>query len=168
MLEWTGETTLATADRGILPGSERASAELLRAIAAVLAEAHRLGLAHGRLGPDHVFLTAAGQVKLDFSGAAAGFPPEPKRCTARDASETSAEAVSLAVLRSGDLFGLGALVARLDRKGDDKAREESQLGKLARSSWQKTRPTPAGPGGAGQARQDIAAPGRHRRLERAG
>jgi eukaryotic-like serine/threonine-protein kinase len=140
VMEWAGEKTLATAGSEMLPATEHATAELLRDLAGALAEAHRLGLAHGRLGPNHVFLAAAGQVKLDFGGASTGFPPEAKRSGASDARESSAES-SLAVLRSNDLYALGALVAWLDGKGDDvprdgtrpvTTRDESRLGKLAR------------------------------------
>jgi serine/threonine protein kinase len=139
VLEWAGETTLATASAAALPATERATAELLCDVAAALTEAHRQGLAHGRLGPDRVFLTAPGQVKLDFSGVSAGFPRETKCNTAPGAA--AAEAGILADLRSADLYGLGELIAWLDRTGDDRAgdepsaattREESHLGKLAR------------------------------------
>jgi eukaryotic-like serine/threonine-protein kinase len=141
VLEWVGETTLATAGSARLPRTERATAELLLALAAVLAQVHRLGSAHGRLGPDQVFLTANGQVKLDFTGARTGFPPEAKGIQAPNAPELSMEAAGLAVLRSVDLNCLGALIAWLNERGDELARkdprretsqDESQLAQLAR------------------------------------
>ena len=74
MLEWTGTTTLATAASALLPQSERETMALVRSLAGVVAAAHRLGLAHGQLSADQVFLTAEGQIKLDFTGASVGFP----------------------------------------------------------------------------------------------
>jgi eukaryotic-like serine/threonine-protein kinase len=132
VLEWPGDTTLATAAAAMLPRTERANAELLRDLAGAIAEAHRFGLAHGRLGPDQVFLTGTGQVKLDLSGALAGFPRDPKPSAALAPSEPFAEPASLAVLRSQDLFDLGALVAWLEQKSDNSPGEESGLGNLAR------------------------------------
>ncbi len=95
VLEWPGETTLATSVAVMPPGAWREAAELVRTLAAALALAHRLGLAHGRLRPDHVFLTAAGQVKLDFSGASCGFPPDPNRSGGTDEPDSSARARTL-------------------------------------------------------------------------
>ena len=48
--------------------------ELIHAVAGALRAAHRLGLSHGRLGPGHVLLAGPTQPKLDFTGAAVGFP----------------------------------------------------------------------------------------------
>ena len=53
------------------PGEE--AIELVRTVAGVLEDAHRLGLAHGRLGPGQVFLVD-GRPRLDFTGIDAGFP----------------------------------------------------------------------------------------------
>ena len=115
--------------------------ELLRSLAGVLAAAHRLGLAHGRLHADHVFLTAEGQIKLDFSGASVGFPDAGTRIQIAATAENRAAAESLAALRSADLHGLGVLIARLDgglavsprdAPLPMTAREHSELGTLAR------------------------------------
>ncbi len=119
VLEWQGETTLATAASTRLPASERAAADLLRPLAAALAEAHRLGLAHGRISPEHVFLTTAGAVKLDFTGASAGFPREPNRERAPSASELIESTGNLTHPRAADLYGLGALIDWLDRNSGE-------------------------------------------------
>ncbi len=143
VLEWPGETTLATAASARVPGTERAMAELLRPLAAALVEAHRLGLAHGRICPEHVFQTPTGGVKLDFTGVSAGFPPVAKPGRAPNRSESIDEPRNLAVLRAADLYGFGALVAwLLDSKTGDGLRshasritttEDSHLGNVARS-----------------------------------
>ncbi len=140
VLEWAGETTFASASCGRLPVTERDAAELLLPLAGALAEAHRLGSAHGRLGPDQVFLSGSGHAKLDFTGVSAGFPPEAKQSIASNAFEANTEAANLADLRSADLYGLGVLINWLQASSDDPARAEmrpktsrddSQLGKLA-------------------------------------
>ena len=142
MLEWPGEITLATAASAQLPDTERTTAELLQPLAAALAEAHRLGLAHGRVGPEHVFLTPTGTAKLDFTGVSVGVPREAKPERATSASESTEATSNLAVLRAADLYGFGALLAWFDRKTGDGEREQaglvtapdgSQLGKLARA-----------------------------------
>ncbi len=141
VLEWPGETTLAATISAARSRSERASLELVQDLAAALAAAHRLGLAHGRLGAEHVFHGEDGRVKLDFSGAAVGFPLDALGIGALDATEAGGESGTLAALRSADLYGLGALIARVDwaraevSGGDSReisAREGSVLGKLAR------------------------------------
>ena len=104
VLEWTGATTLATATSALLPSSERETMALVRSLAGVVAAAHRLGLAHGQLSADQVFLTAEGQIKLDFSGASVGFPHAGKPDRSRGAAEAPAEAGNLAALRSADLL----------------------------------------------------------------
>ncbi len=140
ILEWAGETTFASASSGRLPATEHAAVELLLPLAGALAEAHRLGSAHGRLGPDQVFLSDSGDAKLDFTGVSAGFPPEAKQSIASNAFEVKTEAANLADLRSADLHGLGVLINWLQASSDDPARgdlrpntsrDDSQLGKLA-------------------------------------
>ena len=144
ILEWPGETTLATAAATDLPGTPRETWALVRACSGALAAAHRLGIAHGRLGPDQVFLTAEGQIKLDFSGTAVGFPHARARAdTLDDAPPSPREPGTLADLRSADLFNLGVLIAQIERGNaggpEDKAhplratgQDEGALGKLAR------------------------------------
>ena len=104
------------------------------------------------LGLDQVFLTAEGQVKLDFSGASVGFPRDGMPSMAPGASENRAGDASLAALRSADLYGLGVLIAWLDRgeaaaPGEDPlritTREDSMLGTLARAHGGRPRRPPA-------------------------
>ena len=121
-------------------------------LAAALAEAHRLGLAHGRLGPDQVFLTATGGVKLDFSGASVGFPPAAKPERAPDAI-----GVERGAPETWPSFGRPTctaseqLIAWLDCKTGDEPRAHASrvtdAGRFAArqgsraSSWPKTRPS---------------------------
>ena len=73
VLEWVGTDVLAAAEVAT-GGVLRATAiEMVRSLAGALEEAHRLGLAHGRLGPGQIFLVN-GRPKLDFTGIDAGFP----------------------------------------------------------------------------------------------
>ncbi len=78
VLEWVGDTSIAEAwNAGALRRPSEVI-ELVRALAGVLAAAHRVGLPHGRIGPAGVFLVDGNQPKLDFTGVLAGFPPEQK------------------------------------------------------------------------------------------
>ena len=86
-----------------------------------------------------MFLTAEGQVKLDFSGASVGFPRDGIAGTAPGGSEDHAHDASLAALRAGDLYGQGVLIAGLDggkagRAGEDPlkitTREDSAAARL--------------------------------------
>src|SRR5690349_3690649 len=52
----------------LLPLPENQALPLALQVSAALAEAHRLGLAHGRLGPAAIPCTEALRPKLDFSG----------------------------------------------------------------------------------------------------
>ena len=152
---------------------------LVRSLAGVLAAAHRLGLAHGRLGADQVFLTAEGQVKLDFSGASVGFPRDWNAGTDQGGRGShAAEAGSLAALRSADLLRPGRpdRAARCEtwpaRRARMRcritAREDVALAKLARELMAED-PAERPLAHEVQARLATAAApdGRHRRLERA-
>src|SRR5689334_5520078 len=55
-LEWVGTTTMAEAVASIGPETREAVIDRVRSLAGALEEAHRLGLAHGRLGPGQVRL----------------------------------------------------------------------------------------------------------------
>ena len=81
-------------------------------------------------------------MKLDFTGASAGFPREAKAERAPDAAMSIDEPANLAVLRAADLHGLGALIAWLDRKsgagprahaGNMVTSEDSQFAGIARA-----------------------------------
>ena len=74
VVEWVGVTTLTASVRATGPRSRREAMELTHAMAGALRAAHRLGLPHGRLGPAHVLLAGPTHPKLDFTGAAVGFP----------------------------------------------------------------------------------------------
>ncbi|HVS39057.1 MAG TPA: protein kinase [Gemmataceae bacterium] len=82
-----------------------------RDICEALAEAHHLGLAHGRLRPSQVRRTAAGALRLDFTGVDTGDPPGPQAPPELDAScrapETNGEGAPDA---AADLYGLGAVL----------------------------------------------------------
>ena len=89
VMEWVGVTTLAESVKADGPKSRHEAMELIHAVAGALRAAHRLGLSHGRLGPGHVLLAGPTEPKLDFTGAAVGFPGEPepsggrRRCPGR-------------------------------------------------------------------------------------
>ena len=116
-LEWVGTSTMAE-----VPGARRGSPdpdgmtspradaiELIRTLAGALEEAHRLGLAHGRLGPGQVFLVD-GRPKLDFTGLDAGFPVGSAVSRALDAACRDPRAgAGPAADRAADLYSLGVL-----------------------------------------------------------
>ncbi len=98
--------------RGLI-GAETAGAavELAKSLASALEEAHRLGLAHGRLGPGQVLLVN-GRPKLDFTGIDAGFPVGSASSRALDADCRDPRAIAggdAAADRAADLYGLGVL-----------------------------------------------------------
>jgi serine/threonine protein kinase/class 3 adenylate cyclase len=74
-LEWAGDDFNTVLDRLPLPTAEVPARA--RDLAAVLAEAHRLGLAHGGLGPRHLRLTDTGSWKIDFTAIDCQPPSEP-------------------------------------------------------------------------------------------
>ena len=78
VLEWVGATTLATAVAANGPKSRQDAIAIARDLAAALKAAHRLGLPHGWLAPDQVLLVGGTEPKLNFSGAAVGFPSAPE------------------------------------------------------------------------------------------
>lgn len=114
-LEWVGTATLADAAHSSGPRTRGAAVELARSLAASLEEAHRLGLAHGRLGPGQVLLVD-GRPKLDFTGIDAGFPVASSASRAVDADCRDPRAIASgdpAAERAADLFGLGVLLVWL-------------------------------------------------------
>jgi hypothetical protein len=58
----------------------------IQSLAGALVEAHRLGLAHGRIGPGRVWLAEGNLPKLDFTGVDAGFPAGSEASRALDAA----------------------------------------------------------------------------------
>src|SRR5262249_20777850 len=102
-LEWVGDRTL-TETRAM---SRDTAVELLRAPVEARAEAHGLGLAHGRLGPGQVFLVDTTRPKLDFTGVDAGFPAATASSQALDAACRDLRAgTGPAAERAADLYGL--------------------------------------------------------------
>jgi eukaryotic-like serine/threonine-protein kinase len=112
VLEWVGATTLAESLAASGPKSRQEALVLIRALAVALRAAHRLGLPHGRLDPDQVLLVGGTEPKLDFSGAAVGFPSVPASIKAGDRAR-DARAANEAAARAADLYSLGALLAWL-------------------------------------------------------
>jgi serine/threonine protein kinase/class 3 adenylate cyclase len=126
-LEWVSTATLAEAasPSGRLPRG--AALELAGSLAAALEEAHRLGLAHGRLGPGQVFLVD-GRPKLDFTGIDAGLPVGSASSRALDADCRDPQALAgggPAAERAADLYSLGMLLVWLLTGGT--GREDREL-----------------------------------------
>ena len=110
-MQWGGTTTMASAAPATGPWSRADTIEHIHALAGSLEQAHRLGLAHGRLGPGQVLL-GDGRPKLDFSGVDTGFPVGSAASRAidgacRDPRERAGDAP--AADRAADLYSLGIL-----------------------------------------------------------
>src|SRR5262249_42714312 len=96
------------------PKTHDASIELVRSLAGALEEAHRLGLAHGHLGPGQVWVADGKPPKLDFTGIDAGFPAGSDVSRALDEACRDPESGGgLAADRSADLYSLGVLLVWL-------------------------------------------------------
>ena len=108
VLECAGGETLAEGLGGSLPLATAEALSLAYALAGVLAEAHRIGLSHGRLAPDRVTLSEVGRPRLDFTGTETD-PPAMAWAFCR-APETASEPRP-DLDREGDVYGLGALLA---------------------------------------------------------
>jgi serine/threonine protein kinase len=114
VLEWAGTTTLAAAVGATGPMGHDVALELVRALAGALAEAHRLGLAHGRLGPGQVLLVEGTGPKLDFTGVEVGSPAATAMSRALDAAcRDPRPGAGPAAERAADLYGLGVLLVWL-------------------------------------------------------
>jgi len=113
VLEWVGATTLTRLVEAKGPKGRHEAMELVRDLASALRAAHRLGLPHGRLGPAQVLLADELQPKLDFTGAAVGFPGEPQPSRSSDGVRDDAVAGHVAAVRADDLYHLGALLSWL-------------------------------------------------------
>ena len=100
-------------------------------MAGTLTAAHRLGLSHGRLGPGSVLLAGPTQPKLDFTGAAVGFP---ELSGASDDAWGNPNDDGVADGRAADLYSLGALITwLLTDQGDRHIRSASDGGSDAAS-----------------------------------
>ena len=68
VLGWAGDESLADGIGAAVPLATAEALRLTRGLAAALAAAHRIGLAHGRLSPGRVRRSADGRPRLDFTG----------------------------------------------------------------------------------------------------
>jgi serine/threonine protein kinase/class 3 adenylate cyclase len=103
-LAWTEAQSLCQALGGRLPLALPEVAALAEELAAVLLAAHRLGLAHGQLGPSTVWRTSNRGLLLDFTGWGSA-------TTELDASSRAPEpVVGEPADPSTDIFALGALL----------------------------------------------------------
>ena len=90
VIEWAGLTTLAESVKTGGPKTRHEAMEVIRAIADAAKGAHRLGLSHGRLAPCYVLLAGPTEPRLDFTGAAVGFPVNPEPVAAANHAHDSA------------------------------------------------------------------------------
>jgi serine/threonine protein kinase/class 3 adenylate cyclase len=97
VLDWPDALRRLAADDGKCQPI-RELATLAAQLSATLSAAHRLGIAHGRLGPEAVWLDAEDRPRLDFTDLNAGAAPEP--------AETGRDPLA-------DVLALGRLLARL-------------------------------------------------------
>ena len=76
-LDWLEGKSLAESFAQAVPPPEQGF-RIAEELCGVVAEAHHLGLVHGRLRPASIRLTDAGGLKLDFTGVEAGALDEPE------------------------------------------------------------------------------------------
>jgi serine/threonine protein kinase/class 3 adenylate cyclase len=116
-LDWVEGNSLAESFAQTVPPPAE-GLRIAEELCGVVAEAHRLGLVHGRLRPASICLTDAGGLKLDFSGVEAGALTEPAAL-----AEMSAACVAPEVEAGGkadaaaDLYSLGMILYWLLRGG---------------------------------------------------
>jgi serine/threonine protein kinase/class 3 adenylate cyclase len=137
IMEWVGTTALTALVRAAGLRGRHDAMELIHAAAGAVRAAHRLGLSHGRIWPAHVLMVGATRPKLDFTGAAVGFP-----CEADSVGfQFAADGRKLAVDMAADLHDLGALFSwlladpgeQLDRRSSAADSDAaSPLGRLVR------------------------------------
>jgi serine/threonine protein kinase/class 3 adenylate cyclase len=111
IVEWLGETILASAFRNRVPLDIPDALMLVQPLAAVLADAHRLGLAHGRLCPGQLRCVGGTEPKADFTGV--DVQPDRDRGASRsvDASCRAPEVEGgRPPGRAADVYSLGALL----------------------------------------------------------
>jgi serine/threonine protein kinase len=72
VLEWVGESSLASALTEQVPLTVPRAVRMAHALAAGIAAAHRLGLVHGRLSLHTVWLAGTHGLKIDFTGIETG------------------------------------------------------------------------------------------------
>ena len=147
-LEWVVARTLAEAFAEVAPSGPTAL-QIARDLCSVLAEAHRLGLAHGRLSPSQIRLTDAGALKLDFTGLDVGAAPAPAAFAEFEASCRAPEAAGGAAPdAAADLYSLGMMLYWLLRgrpgplscSRQDIVRDFQQETRAVEVSWQNLIP----------------------------
>jgi serine/threonine protein kinase/class 3 adenylate cyclase len=119
-LEWVEDTPLAGQVRGRLPLPLAEALALARELASVLTAAHRLGLAHGQLGPESVRSRGNAHLKLEFTGIAlpvtvdypprtsdwqSGPPPRPTGLSREASLDLAADVRALGLLLAWLLTG---------------------------------------------------------------
>ena len=106
--EYVRGITLAERIRRVAPFTLAVAADIGVAIAEALAAAHREGVTHGELTPDHVQLSPEGQIKVaDFAyGAVAAGPAVGRRNVYRAPELSPDDTGSFA----GDVYALGAML----------------------------------------------------------
>ena len=123
MLDWVDGRTLAEVVSGSRPMPQDEAVELVAALSLALDQAHRMGLAHGRLGPGRIFLVG-GRPRLDFTGLETGHPAIrslDESCRDPQAGEGPAAE------RAADLCGLGGIVVWLLTGGTGPADRERAM-----------------------------------------
>jgi serine/threonine protein kinase/class 3 adenylate cyclase len=109
-MEFVGSATLATTVRATGPFPRDAALRISRSLTSALALAHRLGLSHGRLTPDRVWIDDQLRPFLDFHGTDTGYPCA-SQSQVGDATEfvPGIAAAGSAGERASDLYNLGRL-----------------------------------------------------------
>ena len=114
-LEWVKGKDLA-ACYVETPAAAEDALRMARDLCAALAEAHHLGLAHGRLRPSRIRRTDAGDLKLDFSGLETDDSPAPPALAELEGSCRAPElAAGGPADAAADLYALGAILYWLVR-----------------------------------------------------
>ncbi len=110
-LEWMEGKTLAESFAQAVPSPEE-GLRIAQELCAVVTEAHRLGLSHGQLRPSTIRLTAAGGLKLDFTGVDAGALTEAGGALAELAAACVAPEVEAGATAdaAADLYSLGMIL----------------------------------------------------------
>src|SRR5262249_52488387 len=76
-----------------------------------LAESHRIGLAHGRIGPSRVKLSAGSRPKLDFTGVDAdALPAQGPLAGVETACQAPECGTATDPDRAADIYGLGVIL----------------------------------------------------------
>ncbi len=107
VLEWASDRSLADDLAGRVPLPTPDAVRLARELAGALAAAHRLGLAHGRLGPAAVRRMDSGSPKVDFTGLETHPEPAAEPDVACRAPEARGGTASQA---PADVYALGAIL----------------------------------------------------------